>query len=341
MRSINSLSLFTCSLLTLGSWLGEYFSNDKILGRITLKSSKTKCLDTVFYKELSYLIVFSISLLVTSTVQARPYDDIIEAGNIRIAVYDNYPPFSYQSSEGEAKGIDVAIAKKIADAFGVELELIWMTAGETTDDDLRNYIWKGHIIHRVKADLMMRTPYDRVYSQKRDDVGLLVHELVHMFAPYHSETWKIVHEIERLPDVPTMSMFQYHPIGVENDSVPYFYLNSAFGGRFREQTSVYTSNDEAFSAMVEGEIDAVMGLRSQMSNLHAELDPDKYQLAENAFPMLGKQKWDIGLAVHNDYRALSYAAGDVITELVMTGGMQAIFDKYNTIYEKPAYYVTE
>lgn len=249
--------------------------------------------------------------------------------------------FLTKKEDGTAKGIDVAIAEKIAESFEVELELIWMTAGETTDDDLRNYIWKGHIIHRVKADIMMRTPYDRVYSQKRDDVGLLVHELVHMFAPYHSETWKIVHEVERLPDVPTMSMFQYHPIGVENDSVPYFYLNSAFGGRFREQTSFYVTNQEAFAAMVAGDVDAVMGLRSQISHMHAELDPEKYKLAENAFPMLGKQKWDIGMAVHNEYRALSYAAGDVITALVLTGGMQAIFDEYKTFYEKPAYYATE
>ncbi|MEM0911331.1 MAG: transporter substrate-binding domain-containing protein [Pseudomonadota bacterium] len=298
------------------------------------------------FPHFTFKTVFSVvcicsMVFVFSSAQARPYDDIIEAGNIRIAVYDNYSPFSYRTQEGDAQGIDIEIAKKIAESFGVELEFVWMTAGETTDDDLRNYIWKGHIIHGTKADIMMRTPYDRVYSQKRDDVGLLVHELVHMFAPYHSETWKIVHEAERLPEVPTMAMFQYHPIGVENDSVPYFYLNSAFGGNFRNQTSVFVTNEEAFSAMVAGDIDAVMGLRSQMSHLQADLDPDKYKLAENAFPMLGKQKWDIGMAVHNDYRALSYAAGDVITELIMTGKMQAIFDQYKTIYEKPEYYTSK
>lgn len=309
--------------------------------RAASSNAQSRLLACVLDKLNPLLLSLVALLFLSSFAQARPYDDIIESGVVRVAVYDDYPPFSFKDDDGAAKGIDVAIAQKIADAFEVQLELVWMTAGETTDDDLRNYIWKGHIIHRVKADIMMRTPYDRVYSQKRDDVGLLVHELVHMFAPYHSETWKIVHEVERLPDVPTMSMFQYHPIGVENDSVPYFYLNSAFGGRFREQTSVFVSNQEAFAAMVAGDVDAVMGLRSQISHLHAALDPKKYALAENAFPTLGKQKWDIGMAVHNEYRALSYAAGDVITELVLTGGMQAIFDEYNTYYEKPEYYVTE
>ncbi|WP_412971039.1 substrate-binding periplasmic protein [Glaciecola sp. MF2-115] len=272
---------------------------------------------------------------------SRPLDDIQKQGTIIVAVYGEYPPFSYLNENDEPSGIDVDIAKHIAKKLGVDIDFIWMTAGETSDDDLRNYIWKGHIIHKVKADLMMRAPYDRKYSMKRDDVGLLVNELVHMFGPYHSETWKIVHNVERLPDVPTMSMFQYHKIGVENDSIPYFYLNSAFKGIFRNNTSTYSNNEEAISAMQAGKVDAVMGLRSQISHLHADLPKDEYKLSSNAFPLIGKQKWDIGMAVHNDYRALAYETGDVVTELIMSGEMQKIFDKYNTIYQMPDYYKTE
>lgn len=280
-------------------------------------------------------------LLSSSFCFAKSLEDIKEQGFIVIAVYSDYPPFSFLTEDNKPTGIDVDLANKIAEGLDVDLQLIWMTPGETSDDDLRNYIWKGHIVHKQKADLMMRAPYDRTYSMKRDDVGLLVHELVHMFGPYHSETWQIVHHKERLPDVPTMAMFQYHPIGVENDSVPYFYLNSAFGGRFRNQTKFYVNNREAFDAMRAGDVDAVMGLRSQMTHLFAELPKEEYALASNAFPLMGKQKWDIGMAVHNDFRALGYAAGDVITELVLTGEMEKIFAKYNTKYEMPEYYQQE
>lgn len=273
-------------------------------------------------------------------VDARPYDDIKESGKIVIAVYENFPPYSFMQG-GEPAGVDVDIAKEIAKAFDVELELLWMTSGETTEDDLRNYLWKGHIIHKFKADLMMRAPYDRDYSLKRDDVGLLVHELVHMFAPYQSESWQIVHNSERLPDVPTMSMFQYHKIGVENDTVPFFYLTGAFNGRFREKTINYVNIQDAVSAMQAGDVDAVMGMRTQVSWAHSKLDPKNYKLAKNAFPLIGKQKWDIGIAVHNDYRALSYAAGDVITELLLEGKMQKIFDKYDATLEIPEYYGLE
>ncbi|GEA08081.1 amino acid ABC transporter substrate-binding protein [Alteromonas sp. KUL42] len=276
-------------------------------------------------------------MLTNSKSNARSLDDIVESGTIRIAVYNDYPPFSFLE-ENEAKGIDIDIANEIARALEVTLELVWMTPGETTEDDFRNYLWKGHIIHRIKADVMMRAPNDRSFSQKRDDVGLLVNELVHMFAPYHRESWQIIHNTKTLPEVETMGMFQYHTIGAEIDSIPHFYLTSAFGGRLREKTSHYATNALAFDAMKIGEIEAVMGLRSQISYLSQFVDSSQFKLAANAFPLIGKQKWDIGLAVHNDYRALSYEVGDVITALVIDGKMQAIFDKYSTVYEMPPYY---
>lgn len=94
-------------------------------------------------------------------------------------------------------------------------------------------------------------------------------------------------------------------------------------------------------AMQDAKVDAVMGLRSQISHLFASLPKDEYKLSSNAFPLIGKQKWDIGMAVHNNFRALAYATGDVITELIMSGEMQKIFAKHHTIYEMPAYYQTE
>ncbi|TAP34114.1 transporter substrate-binding domain-containing protein [Alteromonas sp. KUL42] len=283
------------------------------------------------------LLLLCCAMLTNSKSNARSLDDIVESGTIRIAVYNDYPPFSFLE-ENEAKGIDIDIANEIARALEVTLELVWMTPGETTEDDFRNYLWKGHIIHRIKADVMMRAPNDRSFSQKRDDVGLLVNELVHMFAPYHRESWQIIHNTKTLPEVETMGMFQYHTIGAEIDSIPHFYLTSAFGGRLREKTSHYATNALAFDAMKIGEIEAVMGLRSQISYLSQFVDSSQFKLAANAFPLIGKQKWDIGLAVHNDYRALSYEVGDVITALVIDGKMQAIFDKYSTVYEMPPYY---
>jgi len=270
--------------------------------------------------------------------QARSLDDIKESKKIVVAVYSDYLPFS-SKIDGNAVGIDVDIARRIASSLDVELELKWITAGETSDDDLRSAIWKGHLIDKTKADVMMRVPYDRAYSLKRDDVGLLVHELVHMFGPYHSETWKIVFNQENLDAVPTMAVFQYHPIGVEVDSIPQFYLLSAFRGSMRKNTHQYDTVALAVKGMQEKEVDAVMGLRSQITALHHALDKKKYQLAENAFPLLGKQKWDIGMAVHNDFRELGYELGDIISAMISDGSMASIFETHHVYYEIPSYYM--
>lgn len=287
------------------------------------------------------LILISLCVLSlgwTTISQARSLDDIQESKFIVIAVYSDYLPFSAQV-DGQAVGIDVDIATHIAKSLNVELRLKWMTADESTEDDLRHNIWKGHFLDKTKADLMLRVPYDKDYALKRDDVGLLVHELVHMFAPYHTETWKIVFDQSRLADVPTMALFQYHPIGVEIDSIPQFYLMSAFRGSMAKNTRQFDSLALAVKGMQAAEIDAVMGLRSQITALHHTLDPKQYKLASNAFPLLGKQKWDIGMAVHTDYRALGYEVGDIVGAMISDGQLAQIFAQHHVEYEIPAYYM--
>lgn len=289
-----------------------------------------------------FFLIISV-LCLTFFAQARSLDDIVESKYIVIAVYNDYLPFS-ANVDGEAIGIDVDIAKEIAASLDVELRLKWMTADESSEDDLRNNLWKGHFLDRTKADLMLRVPYDKDYKLKRDDVGLLVHEQVHMFASYHTETWKIVFDTARLEAVPTMALFQYHPIGVEIDSIPQFYLMSAFRGSMRKNTRQFDSLLLAVQGMVNADVDAVMGLRSQITALHHQIqttysnEPQRFQLATNAFPLLGKQKWDIGMAVHADFRALGYSVGDIVFGMIDDGRMANIFAQHHAYFEIPEYY---
>ncbi|MEM0990254.1 MAG: transporter substrate-binding domain-containing protein [Pseudomonadota bacterium] len=50
--------------------------------------------------------------------------DILEAGTVKIAVPENFPPFGSLGPEGEHVGYDVDVAKLIAEDLGVELELV-------------------------------------------------------------------------------------------------------------------------------------------------------------------------------------------------------------------------
>ena len=288
-------------------------------------------------KFYSLFLWISCCSLLCSTAFSRSYDDIIESKEITIAVYSDFIPFSYQEN-GQAKGIDIEVAKHIAKQLGVSLRFRWVTADENVEDDLRNNLWKGHYLKRSVADLMLRVPYDKEYSELRDDIGERVHEQVHMFAPYHTESWKIVFNTKKIDEVSTMAVFQYHDIGVEVDSIPQFYLISAFNGRMSKRTKQFPSLALAISALDEQKVDAVMGLRSQVSHYQHQLESSTFQLASNAFPMLGKQQWDIGMAVKSDYRQLGYAVGDIVEAMISQGQMKTIFDQYNAVYQVPNLY---
>jgi len=284
-------------------------------------------------------LAFSCCWFLCATAFSRSYDDIIESDEITIAVYNDFQPFSYREN-GNEKGIDVDLAHSIAKKLGVKLRLRWMTADETVDDDLRNNLWKGHFLNRTVADLMLRVPYDKEYSLLRDDIGELVHQHVHIFAPVHTESWKIIFNSKKIESVETIAVFQYHDIGVEVDSIPQFYLTSAFQGRMRDRAKQYPSITEAISAMTETKVDAVMGLTSQISHYQGELSKTNYPLAKNAFPMIGRQQWDIGMAVKADYRQLGYAVADIVENMVKTGEIEQIFAKYNVTYKLPGLYKT-
>lgn len=54
--------------------------------------------------------------------------DILEAGTIKIATPENFPPFGALGADGEYVGYDIDVAKMIAEALGVELELVPVTS---------------------------------------------------------------------------------------------------------------------------------------------------------------------------------------------------------------------
>lgn len=283
-------------------------------------------------------LLCGLLLLGQAQAQVRPYEDMVASGVLKVAVYENFPPYSFQQ-DGEARGVDVDLARRLADSLGLKTELLWVTPGERLDDDLRNFIWKGHYLRPgVVADVMLRVPYDRDYRNQRNDVGEFVNEQVVMFGPYQRERWQVVHDARRLPEVETIGMFQYHKIGVELDSVPSFYLTSVLGGRLRGMTEHYPSTVAAFDAMRAGKVDAVMALRGELDWLLFQAADPQLKAADNAYPNLGQPVWDIGMAVHESNRQLSNALDGQLEELIRSGELEKLYARYGLRYEKPALY---
>ena len=288
-------------------------------------------------------LLFASLLLLAQGAQAqvRPFDDIVASGVLKVAVYENFPPYSYQQ-DGQARGVDVELAQKLADSQALRLELMWITPGEKLDDDLRNFVWKGHYLRPDElADVMLRVPYDRNYAFKRNELGELVNELVVMFGPYQREHWQVAHDTRRLKEVPSVAVFGYHPIGVELESVPSFYMSSVFGGRMSGNTRHYPGPPLAFAALREGKEDAVMALRGEIDWLLQEAGDPQLKAADNAYPEMGRQQWDIGMAVHESNRQLAYALEGALVELIGSGELAKVYARYGLRYEVPELYEGE
>jgi len=268
----------------------------------------------------------------------RTYDIIVESGYLKVGVYENFPPYSYQV-DGEPRGIDIELGRRIAKAMGVEFKVHWIVPDETLGDDLRNNVWKGHYLARQRlADVMLRVPYDKQYAYMQDSTGEYINEQVVLFGPYQQETWQIAYNPDTLDSVETVAVFQYHPIGVEIDTLPDFYLTSGLRGRMREQVRHYANVREAFGAMREGKVSAVMGMRAEIDHELAKLENAEFRAAGNGFPGIGKQVWDVGMAVKNSHRQLGYALEAIVDRLVKSGELDELFAHQDLRYSVPDYY---
>ena len=96
---------------------------------------------------LSLWLALCCALAQADVVKVRAFDDIIESGVLKVAMYENFPPYSYQQ-DGQPRGVDFELSQKLAEGLGLKLEVLWVTPDETLDDDLRNFIWKGHYLRR-------------------------------------------------------------------------------------------------------------------------------------------------------------------------------------------------
>ncbi|MEE4279208.1 MAG: transporter substrate-binding domain-containing protein [Halieaceae bacterium] len=270
-------------------------------------------------------------------IEDRTLDDVIDSGFIEIGVYRDFAPFSFSDEDGSPRGVDVAVGRLIAEGLGVEPRWLWMTPDETTEDDLRNYVWKGSLFDRKVADVMLRVPYDRDYSYAIDGYGLPKHENVVMFGPYHAESWAIARDLEQTGDVRNLAIFRFQKIGVETDSLPDMFLSGAFGGQLRSNLIHYLQIREAADALKSGELSAVAGMRSQLEWFLRDR-PGRYDIDDDGLQAFGRLSWDIGAAVKHTHRQLAYAIEDVIAAAVRDGRMEKLFAEHGLPYGKPSLY---
>jgi ABC-type amino acid transport substrate-binding protein len=263
----------------------------------------------------------------TVNMVGESLDEIRGKGRLKVAVYADFAPFS-AARDGRLAGIDCDIARLLAERLGLRLELSSVQAGESVEDDLRNFVWRGGLVDHSVVNLMLHVPYNREL-ETRSELSVLVQ-------PYYSEAFVVACEPYRLEGEASLAALAGSTIGVELDSLPDFYLGSTLGGRLRENLVHYRRPEDGLDALLRGEITAFMGLRSQ---IEAGLGSERERFDLDSIPLTGPAgaSWAVGAAVRENARDLGYAAGDLLAGAVRDGTMAAIFAVHGISYHPPPF----
>ncbi|KAB2970610.1 transporter substrate-binding domain-containing protein [Zoogloea sp.] len=261
------------------------------------------------------------ALLLTCHLPAQAdeqMDAIHKRGRLKVAVYNNFPPYS-----DAGKGIDVELGRALAAKLGLQAEIIGFLAGEDMGDDLRNMVWKGHYLRGEPADVMMRVPVDPVFAE--------ANEQARIFGTYQQEVMGMARVASRIPAprgsaAVALEVFTREKIGVEGDTLADSFLGGVLQGRLRANITHFRSVAGATQALKEDSVAAVM---APLGELEAALAGDtRFSVEEARLAELTPKRWAVGMAVKADADDLATALSSALADLQKDGTVEAIFKRH-------------
>ncbi len=279
------------------------------------------------FKKPFVLFVAAAFVAAASAVAARPLDEVTRSGRITIFVYKDYPPYSWKE-DGQIKGIDADIARAIARDLSVELDFLVREADENVDDDLRVNVWKGDIIQKRAADIMLHVPYDRTLEVRAESLAVL-------FSPYFGEEIAVVFDKDHIEKVETFGRFLHNAIAVEVDTAADFFLSNAFQGQLQKSVRRGRYFRDAVQMLEDNDVAALMASRAQAEWVRSRNPQKQMEIAQPPMPGIVRSHWPIGIAVKENSRDLGYAVTDIISALAASGELDRIFAHYGVAYVAP------
>jgi polar amino acid transport system substrate-binding protein len=266
--------------------------------------------------------VAAVVMAVALPVAADDLEAIRKRGRLRIAVYNDFPPYS-----AVGKGIDVDLGRAIAKKLGLEAEIVGFNADEDMNDDLRNMVWKGHYLGTQPADLMLHVPVDEHLAKANDKVRI--------FGAYHRESIAVARDPARIPPLAgsaavALEVFTREKIGVETASLADAFLLGVLNGRLRDNVVHFPSVTEAAKALGAGQVAAVLAPRAELEAAlggQTRFPVEPARLAE-----LKVDGWPLGMAVKVEDQALAEAIGKAVADLNRDGSVAAIFKRYGVTH---------
>lgn len=263
-------------------------------------------------------------LIVTLPARAdEGMDTIRQRGRLRIAVYNDFPPYAMSGG----KGIDADIGRAIAEKLGLAPEIVGFNADEDMNDDLRNMVWKGHYLGTQPADVMLHVPVDERLARANDKVRI--------FGAYHRETLAMARNAERVPKISgsaavALEIFTREKIGVETASLADSFLLGVLSGRLRDNVVHFKTVAEAAKGLSDGRVSAVLAPRAELEAALA--GESRFPIDSSKFAELKVDSWPLGMAVKVEEMALAEAIGNALADLKRDGTVAAIFKRHGISY---------
>ena len=255
----------------------------------------------------------------------RSWDVIQEKGEIRVAVYRDFAPFS-QSENGVLAGVDIDIAKALGGVLGVTVAFKEQTPADSVDDDLRNAIWRGHYIDHVTADVMLHIPTDPALVELNDKVTI--------FAPYYREQLAIASDPQSFKATDGIDAFRHAQVGVELATMSDMVLLTKDHGALINNVHHYKTLEKAVEGMDKGEVVAVMGVRAELEGALGT-HKTRYAVTGLSLPEYAHTSWSLGMAVDAKNPSLAKALGEAMTKLVADGTIAKIFSEHGMEFVAP------
>lgn len=278
-------------------------------------------------------LVLGAATLAALPAAARPFDEVKSSGVLRVALYRDNAPFS-DDPGGKPVGIDVDLARMIAEKLGLSADVRIVEASENVDGDFRLNLWRGDFAGSALADLMLNVPADKMLA--------LRNEQVFFTSPYVEQRLAIAYRegsveggFQDFQDIDGKT------VAVEGTSPVDALLGFANGGAYRDSIRHFRNFAEAASAYLAGETDFLAGSRVAIEAvLAAAPAPKREGVAIKDLVAAGvvKTRWELCGAVRSDSRDLAYQVGDAIAALTAQGRVKDAFAAHGASFNPPAGY---
>ena len=267
--------------------------------------------------------LLALAVLLTAPAAARPLAEVQKTGTLRVVVYQDYKPYSFRE-DGKLVGVDVEIARALAERLNARLDLFELRADDDINDDLRNGVWRGSLVGAAPGDVMLHVPYDKRIEKDNDRVALL--------APYHVDGMAMVVDPARSAAAEDLSLLKTEKAAVAYVTLGDMILISVQDHALTPHVVHEHTFEQAAQAFERGEVAAFYG-EASAAQAFARAGSRPFALA---YPHTGMgEDWPLGVAVKRDSVDLGKAVSAQLEDMSASGRLKQIFAQYGVDWRKP------